>query len=87
MLSLAERIKLWSSLDDSNSTIFYHDGREFRTTQDPYITDDGESYKAEAISSFGDEVTVYWEVIDNETTDESEACDWDNPVTVEHHQP
>lgn len=71
----------WEMLNETNSTIL--EGEiELRTTQDPYVTDDGKYYKAHAIDVFGGEYEITWEVIDFETTDESSACDWDNPVDV-----
>ncbi len=72
----------FESLNETNSTIIERDGIELRTTQDPYVSDCGGFYKAPAISIFGGEYEITWKVINEETTDESEACDWDNPVDV-----
>lgn len=80
---MLKNITLWESLNELNSTIILHKGNYVKTTQDPYVSDDGKTYKAEAVSVFGDKLEVTWEVINEETDDESEVCDWDNPVSVE----
>lgn len=72
----------WEALNETNSTIIEWNEIELRTTQDPHVSDDGKFYKAPAISIFGGEYEITWEVINFDTTDESEACDWDNPIEV-----
>lgn len=72
----------YSTLNEFNSTIFVWGGQEFRTIQDPYVSDDGSQYKALAVDALDNEHIVCWQVIDSGATDESESCDWDNPVSV-----
>ncbi|MFU1797664.1 hypothetical protein ACM1RC_27620 [Paenibacillus azoreducens] len=72
----------FNGLNATNSTIIQWEGKELRTTQDPYISDDGSQYIAHAVDDRDDEYIITWEVINYETMDESEACDWDNPVGV-----
>ena len=80
---MIKNIMLWESLNESNSTVILHDGNYVKTTRDPHVSDDGKTYKAEAVSVFGDKLEVTWEVINKETDDESEVCEWDNPISVE----
>jgi hypothetical protein len=70
----------FSSLNVTNSTIIERDGKELRTTQDPYI--DRGMYKAIAVDEDDKEYEVKWEITNHETTDESETCDWDHPAKV-----
>ncbi|MGN7402717.1 hypothetical protein ACTHO0_22950 [Cytobacillus praedii] len=72
----------FEELNETNSTILEVEGIEIKTTQDPYLSDCGKFYKAHAINIFGGEYELKWKVINFETTDESEACDWDNPVEI-----
>ncbi|MCE3203399.1 hypothetical protein [Paenibacillus sonchi] len=72
----------FTELNERNSTIIEVERKELRTTQDPHVSDDGNQYIAEALDAEGNTYLVTWEVIDHETTDESSACDWDNPVGV-----
>lgn len=72
----------FNELNATNSTIIEFEGKELRTTQDPHISDDGETYKAHAVDVENNEYIITWEVTNAETTDESESCDWDNPVGV-----
>ncbi len=65
-----------------NMTSVEWEGKELRTTQDPYVGDNGDIYKAHAIDANCNEYQIIWEVIDEIATDESEACDWDRPVDV-----
>lgn len=73
----------FEDLNVTNSTIVEWEGKELRTTQDPYVSGDGETYTAHALDAANNEYRITWAVIDSETTDESEACDWDNPYSVE----
>lgn len=88
-------MKKFEELNATNSTIFkieapklygkYGDEGvmiELRTTKDPIISDDGKTYSAPAVDAIENSYLVTWEVIDSETTDESEACDWDRPISV-----
>lgn len=72
----------FNELNATNSTIITWEGRTLKTTQNPYVSDDGDQYLAHAIDENENEFIVTWEVIDHETTDESEACDWNNPIGV-----
>lgn len=75
-------MKKFDELNARNSTIVDWNGKELRTTQDPYVSDDGSEYKAHAVDAEGNEYMITWEVVDAEATDESCACDWDNPREV-----
>ena len=63
-------------------------GKKYVLTQDAWV--DGvqgrESYyKAAAEDAEGNEYMVYWNITHpdfNNLEDESEACDWDNPIDV-----
>lgn len=79
---MLKNIKLWKSLNEVNSTVLLHQGNYVKTTHDPYVSDGGKTYKADAVSVYGDKLEVTWEVINNETDDESEVCDWDNPISI-----
>jgi predicted DNA-binding protein len=79
-----EEIKMFNKLNETNSTIIEFDGTELRTVDNPYL--DGDVYKAIAVDQYDNKYQITWEIIHpdfNELTDESEACDWDNPVSVE----
>lgn len=75
-------MKKFDELNHSNATVIEWDGKTLKTTQDPYISDDGEVYTAHAVDAEDNEYILAWEVIDPEITDESSICDWDNPVGV-----
>lgn len=84
----------FTELNERNSTIFTWVGQEIAgkpmmlaTIHDPHPSDwntDGNPthYEAVALNVFDEEYKVIWEVIDPEITDESEICDWDNPIEV-----
>lgn len=72
--------KQWEELNETNSTAVSFKGVEIKTTQDPYIKDN--TYTAHAISVFGDEYQLSWNIINEETTDESETCDWEHPSSI-----
>lgn len=82
-------MKKFEELNVTNSTIVFMDGDEIRTTQDPYITeqegwfDDKPFYKAHGVDDENNEYIIYWKIVDEETTDESNACDWENPSFIE----
>ncbi|MED3865266.1 hypothetical protein [Priestia megaterium] len=81
---LAIRITEFSKLNERNSTIIEYEGQELRTIEDPYQEEAG-LYQAIALNQSDDKFTITWEVnhpdFEN-LTDESEACDWDNPIKV-----
>ncbi|OPA76726.1 hypothetical protein BVG16_16275 [Paenibacillus selenitireducens] len=72
----------FEDLNARNSTILTIEGEEYRTTQDPHISDDGETYQAHALNTDNEEFLITWDITNNETTDESEACDWDSPIGI-----
>jgi hypothetical protein len=71
-----------------------HDGKTLTLLQQPHITgqNDNAYYEATAIDKnyerqetageIPDTYLIRWEIINFETTDESDACDWDNPVSI-----
>ncbi|MET3505554.1 hypothetical protein [Halalkalibacter oceani] len=77
-------MKKFEELNSGNSTIVEFEGKEYRTLQDAYVSDDGSEYKAHAVDENDKEYMIYWETINFDTSDESEACDWDNPIRVEN---
>lgn len=84
----------FDDLNERNSTLFTWNGEKIGgqpimlgTVQDPYPCDWAEMgvpsfYEAVAIDVFDNEYKVKWEVLDPEIDDESEICDWDNPISV-----
>ncbi|KIL12207.1 hypothetical protein B4127_1538 [Bacillus pumilus] len=75
----------FQDLNHNNSTIVVFEGKEYRTTQNPHVNNDGTHYTAHAVDKMNEEYTIEWEisVVDFENLeDESEACDWENPVSV-----
>ena len=74
----------FNELNSRNSTILEWEGVELRTIQNPYLNDD--TYKATAIDHNDDEYEIVWEINHpdfDSLEDESEACDWDSPSSVE----
>lgn len=64
-------------------------GNEYELVQEAYISDDGMHYQA-AAKNGEDDYMVFWETTEewnnrqpDDKTDESDACDWDNPVRVD----
>jgi hypothetical protein len=76
------KMETYNELNETNSTIITWEGKELRTTQDPYVNDNGDMYTAPALDAQGNEYIIAWSVIDYETTDESTSCDWDNPAGI-----
>jgi hypothetical protein len=72
----------FNELNSSNSTIVTVNGTELRTTQNPYVSDDGEFYNAHAVDQDNNEYQLTWVVTNHDTDDESETCDWDLPSGV-----
>ncbi|MEK5060500.1 hypothetical protein BK126_04520 [Paenibacillus sp. FSL H7-0326] len=66
----------------NDSIIIEWEGKELRTTQNPYINDEGNLYSASAADADNNGYIITWEVIDFETTDESSACNWNNPIGI-----
>lgn len=75
-------MKKFQELNAFNSTIVEVEGVEYRTTQDPYVSDEGDTYQAHALDAEGNEYLITWEVANGETEDESDACDWDSPINI-----
>lgn len=84
----------FEKLDELNATVLevpgemvygeYENGQvELKTLQDPVVSDDGLTYSAPAVDVFENEYRITWEVTNFKTADESEVCDWDNPVRVD----
>lgn len=82
----AFKMSKFAELNNRNSTIITVEGIEYRTTQHPYLADNGEQYVAQAVDMHDNEYTITWDInhpdFEN-LEDESEACDWDNPVSVD----
>lgn len=79
----------FEELNFSNSTIIVFSNLELRTVKDPYIIGvDGERpyYQAIAIDAENNEYLIVWNVVDGyeEIEDESDMCDWNNPLSVSH---
>ncbi|MGG0029516.1 hypothetical protein ABEX92_16780 [Bacillus safensis subsp. osmophilus] len=75
----------FESLNINNSTIVFFEGVEYRTTQNPYVNDEGTQYEATAINRDNEQVLIEWEITYQDyknLEDESDACDWDNPSKV-----
>jgi hypothetical protein len=72
---------------------------EYVATQQPYISDNGETYQSSALSlamlndagampqdhnaGVDGVATIYWEITCFNSDDEANACDWDNALNVE----
>ena len=79
-----EENNMFNKLNEYNSTIIEFDGTELRTIDNPYL--DGDVYKAIAVDQYDHKYQITWEITHPDfenLEDESEACDWDNPVSVE----
>lgn len=79
----------FNELNVTNSTIIEWEGKELKTTQDPYLdlyrsfvdAPDQDAYQAHAIDESENEYVIYWEILNN-SEDESDRCDWVNPMQV-----
>ena len=59
-------------------------GTEYTLTQDAYYSNGSDNeYQAQATDKLGNEYMIYWTIIGDENAEESDMCDWDNPVRVE----
>ena len=74
------QVKKFNILNELTSTILEWEGITLKTTQDPYLDDD--IYRAIAVDKNDDKYEIKWKITNYETTDESESCDWDNPIKV-----
>jgi len=93
-LSFAEKLnKYYLEVVKMTQTVKF-EGKEITLTQDPYLdgTHEDPCYKAAGVDTEGNDVVVKWEIyehwlnedgsLNGELEDESDACDWDNPVDV-----
>lgn len=70
-----------------NETIIEFNSKKYLLTQDAYISDDEQQYKASSVRADDKEIkaVVFWDVtIDDPKNcdDESNMCDWDKPSDV-----
>ncbi|APT48329.1 hypothetical protein [Bacillus safensis] len=75
----------FENLNETNSTITTFEGREYRTTQNPFVNKDGTHYLAKALDQSNNDCLIKWKIThdDYENIDvESKVCDWENPVKV-----
>ncbi|PRS35675.1 hypothetical protein C6Y02_16815 [Bacillus sp. NMCC4] len=72
----------FKELNDKNSTIVFFEEKEYRTTQNPFVNNDGTLYIAHAVDELNEEYFIEWEITHPDSEDESETCDWKNPVNV-----
>ena len=75
-------MKSFRELNEANSTSIEWEGKELRTTEDPYIK--GGTYRAHAVDEDNDEYEIEWIITNDETIDKAQACDWNNPHKVTH---
>lgn len=76
-------MKKFSELNVFNSTIIRFEEMELRTIHDPYL--DNDVYKTVAVDQHDNQYEIVWEINHpnfDELEDESEACDWDKPISV-----
>lgn len=73
---------MYNYKDLVNCTCVMHEGKELRTLVDPFVSDNGTEYIAHAIDDEGNEYMVLWDVVNSDTEDESESCDWENPKSI-----
>ncbi|PIK28338.1 hypothetical protein [Bacillus pumilus] len=75
----------FQELNQYNSTIVIFKGKEYRTIQNPYATDDKNFYIAHALDENNEEHEIAWLITHEDyknLEDETLACDWDNPYSV-----
>ena len=64
------------------------EGKELTVTQAAYVNNDGTEYHATAVDTEGKKYIVTWKTTEGwnngevDTEDESNACNWDNPIEV-----
>lgn len=94
-LLLAEKLnKYYLEVVEMTQTVNF-EGKKITLTQDAYLdgTHEAPHYQAAGVDAAGNEVIVKWEIFEHwlnedgslngELEDETDACDWDNPVEVE----
>ena len=81
--------------DLQNNGYFEQDGKTYVLLQCAYADNNSQqeaAFFAEAVK-IGDEIIngcvptymVEWEIIDHDTEDDGNACDWDNPISVKEY--
>ena len=58
--------------------------KTYTLTQDAYITGNGsrDYYRAHAVDADNNEYYIIWDIVDAESDDESNACEWENPSDI-----
>lgn len=72
----------FEELNASNSTIVRVEGIEYRTTDRPRVGSRGDTYTAPALDQENNEYEIEWAVVNPEAVDESDTCQWDEPIAV-----
>lgn len=71
----------FEELNTRNSTIIEWMGKELRTVQDPYPSDCGKFFVANAVDENNFLYHIQWSTIDMEL-ELDEICNWDQPYIV-----
>ena len=68
----------------SNNNTVTINSKTYTLTQDAYIDSDGsrDYYTAHAVDADNNEYYIIWDIVDAESDDESNACDWENPSDI-----
>lgn len=68
----------------SNNNTVTHNSKTYTLTQDAYITGNGsrDYYRAHAVDADNNEYYIIWDIVDAESDDESNACDWKKPSDI-----
>ncbi|WP_147802464.1 hypothetical protein [Alkalicoccus halolimnae] len=72
----------FDELNSTNSTIVNVEGVEYRTIQKPKVSSSGDTYKADALDQEDNKYEIEWAVVNPEAVDESEVCEWNEPIAV-----
>lgn len=79
---------------NKHGTITLANGETVELNQEAYLcgTKENPVYRASAYlgsenpeDETGSTVTVTWEVINMDAEDESDCCDWDSPISINHY--
>lgn len=68
-------------IDRTHGTVRATDGNPVFLEQQAFIVDT-ETYRAHGVDARGNEYRVEWDIVDVDSEDEGNACDWDNPRSV-----
>jgi hypothetical protein len=98
-IKMSEENKTYFALCKKENGSVVFNGVEHAAIQQPYVSDDGETYQALAVSlsmlnkagdkpgehdpSIDETSTIYWEITCHNSDDESNACDWSESLRVE----